>query len=132
MLTVRWTLVASLLLMLLTPATAAAGGWWTFIDVDRSTVAAGQKAKARTQVMFSSIEAAREARDEGRFYVYALRGVNDAMLSRAMSKPFREDWWSLGDADAVKLGRVVLRVTDANLARARASFTVPGPASGDV
>jgi hypothetical protein len=133
MLCVRWTLVASLLLVL-TPAPAAAGGWWTFVDMDRSTVAVGQKAKVRTQVMFSSIEAARDARDEGQFYVYALRGVDDAMLLRAMNKPFRAGWWSLEDADAVKLGRVVLRVTNANLAWARASFTVPDlpPASYDL
>jgi hypothetical protein len=30
-----------------------------------------------------------------------------------------------GDAEAVELGRVVLRVSDSNIARARASFTVP-------
>ena len=125
MLTVPRILVASLFLTLLAPAPAAAGGWWASVHTNRSTVAAGQRVKVRTEVMFNSIEAAERGRDEGRFYVYALRGVDDAMVVRAMNKPFRPGWWSLGDAEAVELGRVALSVTNGNLAWARASFVVP-------
>jgi uncharacterized coiled-coil protein SlyX len=120
---VRRFMLASLLALLL-PSAATAGGWWSFIDTDRSTVAAGQQVKAEAEVLFSSIRAAQEAQD-GRFYVYALRGLDYSNVRRAMSKPSPEDWWSLGDANALELGRVVLRVSEANLGRARASFTVP-------
>jgi hypothetical protein len=121
---VRRTVIASLLTMLLVPAPAAAGGWWTYVDTDRSTVAPGQRVNARAEVLFSSIEAAQDARDEA-FYVYAVRGLDRSMVVRAMNKPFREGWWSLGDAEAVELGRVALHISDGNLAWARASFTVP-------
>lgn len=113
------------LMALLLPSSATAGGWWSFVDTDRSTVAVGQRVKAEAEVLFSSIRAAREAEDDGRFYVYALRGLDYSMVGRAMSKPYSKDWWSLGNAEAVELGRVVVRVSDSNIARARASFTVP-------
>jgi uncharacterized coiled-coil protein SlyX len=122
--TVHRLILASLVVLLL-PSSARAGGWWTFVDTDRSTVAVGQRVKAEAEVLFSSIRAAREAEEEGRFYVYALRGLDYSMVGRAMSKPYSKDWWSLGNAEAVELGRVVLRVSDSNIARARASFTVP-------
>lgn len=122
--TVHRLILASLMVLLL-PSSATAGGWWTFVDTDRSTVAVGQRVKAEADVLFSSIRAAREAEDDGRFYVYALRGLDYSMVGRAMSKPYSKDWWSLGNAEAVELERVVLRVSDSNIARARASFTVP-------
>lgn len=118
-------LILASLMVLLLPSSATAGGWWTFVETDRSTVAVGQRVKAEAEVLFSSIRAAREAEDNGRFYVYALRGLDYSMVGRAMSKPYSKDWWSLGNAEAVELGRVVLRVSDSNIARARASFTVP-------
>ena len=123
MLTVRRFMLASLMVLLL-PSSATAGGWWSFIDTDRSAVVVGQRAKAEAEVLFSSIRAAREAQD-GRFYVYALRGLDYSIVRQAMSTPSPKDWWSLGDADAVELGRVVVRVSQGNLGRARASFTVP-------
>lgn len=123
MLAVRRFMLASLMVLLL-PSSATAGGWWSFVDTDRSTVAVGQRVKAEAEVLFSSVRAAREAQDEA-FYVYALRGVDYSIVQRAMSKPSPKDWWSLGDADAVELGRVVLRFSGGNLGRARAVFTVP-------
>jgi hypothetical protein len=125
MLTARRTCIFIAVLALLTPAPATAGGWWAYVDTKRSTVAAGQAVKVRTQVMFRSIEAAQKAEEDGRFYVYALRGVDDAMVLRAMNKPFREGWWSLGNARAIELSPLSLRVTSGNLAWARASFVVP-------
>jgi hypothetical protein len=35
------------------------------------------------------------------------------------------DWWSLGDAEAIWVAPVTVRVADANLGRASAAFTVP-------
>jgi uncharacterized coiled-coil protein SlyX len=123
MLTLRRFMLASLIVLLL-PSSATAGGWWSFIDTDRSTVAVGQRVKAEAEVLFSSIRAAREAQDR-RFYVYALRGLDYSIVRRAMNKPSPKDWWAQGDADALELGRVVLRISEANLGQARASFTVP-------
>ena len=120
---VRRLVLASLLALLLPPS-ATAGGWWSSIDTDRSTVAAGQRVEAEADVLFSSVRAAREAQDDP-FYVYALRGLDHSVVRRAMSEPYSGDWWSLGDASAVELGRVVLRISEANLGRARASFTLP-------
>jgi hypothetical protein len=110
MLTVRRFMLASLIVLLL-PSSAMAGGWWSFIDTDRSTVAVGHRVKAEAEVLFSSIRAAREAQD-GRFYVYALRGLDYSIVRQAMSKPSPKNWWSLGDADALELGRVDLRVSE--------------------
>lgn len=123
MLTARRFMLASLMALLL-PSSAAAGGWWSFVETDRSTVAVGQRVKAEAEVLFSSIRAAREAQGDP-FYVYALRGLDYSIVRRAMNKPSPKDWWSLEVADAVELGRVVLRVPEANFGRARASFTVP-------
>ena len=123
MLTVRRLVLATLLVLLL-PSSATAGGWWSFIDTDRSTVAAGQRVQAEADVLFSSVRAAREAQDD-LFYVYALRGLDHSVVRRAMNEPLSGDWWSLGDATAVKLGRVALHISEANLGRAQASFTLP-------
>lgn len=121
--TLRCAMLASLVALLL-PSPAAAGGWWSFIRTDRSTVAVGQRVEAEAPVLFSSVRAARQAADV-QYYVYALRGLDRSMVARAMTKPFRATWWSLGGAEAVELGRVVLRVGGGNLGRARALFTVP-------
>jgi hypothetical protein len=121
--TTRRLMLASLVALLL-PAPAAAGGWWSFVQTDRSTVAVGQRLKVEASLMFSSNRAAQEAREE-RFYVYALRGLDWPAVSRAMTKASPGDWWSLGDAEAVELGPVALRIGDGNLGRARALVTVP-------
>jgi hypothetical protein len=117
-------LMLAFLAALLLPVSATAGGWWSFAQTDRSTVAVGQRVKVEAGVMFSSAQAARRARD-GQFYVYALRGLDWAAVSSAMTKAVPGDWWSLGNAEAVELAPVDLRVGDGNLGRARAVFTVP-------
>jgi hypothetical protein len=122
--TVRRLVIVSLLVLAF-PSSATGGGWWSFIHTDRSTVAVGQRVTAKAEVLFSSIVAAREAEEHGRFHVYALRGLDYSIITRAMSKPSPEDWWSLGDAEAVELAPVVVQVSEANLGRARAAFTVP-------
>lgn len=43
MVPLRLALVCALGVLLLTPPAAVGGGWWTSIDVDRSTVAPGQR-----------------------------------------------------------------------------------------
>ena len=112
------------LFVLLFPTAAAAGGWWSFVQTDRSTVAVGQRVEAEADVLFASVRAAQEAVD-GRFYVYALRGLDYSITRRAMNEPTPRSWWSPGDARAVQLGPIALRVRQVNIGRARASFTVP-------
>jgi hypothetical protein len=114
----------ALLIAVLPPSPATAGGWWSFIETNRSTVAAGQRVEAEASLMFSSKLAARRAQDR-QFYVYALRRLDRSTLERAMTTATPGDWWSLGDAEAVELGPVALRVGDGNIGRARAVFTVP-------
>lgn len=101
------------------------GGWWSYIDVDRSTVAAGQRVEVNEAVAFGSVAAAEEAQEAGRFYVYLLRGFDYSVVERAMRKPSPGDWWSLEGAEAIQVGRVTVSVSDANLGRARAAFAVP-------
>ena len=76
-------------------------------------------------MLFSSVAAAEEAQEPGRFYVYVLRGFDYAIVARAMRKPFSRNWWSLGDAEAIQVGQVTVSVSDANLGKATAAFTVP-------
>jgi uncharacterized coiled-coil protein SlyX len=121
-------MLASLMVFLF-PSSATAGGWWSFIHTDRSTVAVGQRVEAEAEVLFASIPTAREALDR-RFYVYALRGFDYSIVRRVMDEPSPRGWWSLGDAHAVVLGPVALRISEANFGRARASFTVPELPSG--
>ncbi|MGH3034919.1 MAG: hypothetical protein ACRDON_10275 [Gaiellaceae bacterium] len=122
----RRLLVLSLLsLFVLPPQAAAGGGWWSFIQLDRSTVAPGQQVNARDEVWFKSAAAADAARDT-EFYVYVLHGLDYSMVERAMRKASPGDWWSLGGASAVRAGRVVVSGSaGSNLARARATFEVP-------
>lgn len=113
--------------LLLAPA-ANAGGWWTSIRLDRATVTVGQEVKAHANVMFSSVdavEAAQSGRDEQEFYVYLLRAFDYSIVERAMRKPSPRNWWSVGNADAFRVGRVVIGGSDSNLALAHASFRVP-------
>ena len=88
----------------------------------------GQQVKAHANVMFSSVdavEAAQSGRGETQFYVYVLSGFDSSILHRAMPKQFSPNWWSLGDANAIQVGRVVLGGSQSNLALANASFRVP-------
>jgi hypothetical protein len=117
---------------LLAPPPAAAGGWWTSIRVDREQVAVGQEVRAHANVMFSSVdavEAAQSGRVDEQFYVYLLRGFDYSIVKRAM-RADPGDWWTLGDAEAYRVARVVIGSGDANLALANAAFRVPELPSG--
>ena len=121
----RLALLCALGVLLITPQTAAAGGWWTYIDLNRSAAAPGQRVEVDEVVTFSSIAAAEEAAETGRFYVYLLRDFDFSVVERAMRKPAPRNWWSLGGAEAIQVGRVAISVSDTNLAKAHATFTVP-------
>jgi hypothetical protein len=118
-------LVCALGVLLLAPQAAVGGGWWSYIDLKRTTVAPGQRVEVDEAVAFDSASAAEEAREPGRFHVYLLRGFDYAVVERAMREPSPRDWWSLGDAEAIQVGQVAVSVSDTNLGRARATFSVP-------
>jgi hypothetical protein len=126
----RRLLLALALVVLAFTSEATAGGWWSGVELDRSTVAAGQRVKARATVLFSSIDAAEQARKKGRFYVYLVQGLDYSIVERAMGKPFRSGWWSPGDAEVVQVAPVAVAVRDGNIGRAHASFRVPELAPG--
>ena len=107
------------------PQTVAAGGWWSYVQVNRSHVAPGQRVELDETVVFSSAAAVEAAQQTERFYVYLLRGFDYSVVERAMRKPSPGDWWSPGDGDAIRVGQVAVSVSDANLARATAAFTMP-------
>jgi hypothetical protein len=125
MVSLRATLVCALGVALLTPQTAAGGGWWSYIDVNRSHVVPGQRVELHESVTFSSVAAAEAARQPDRYHVYLLRGFDYSVVERAMRKPSPGNWWSLGGAEAIEVGQVTVRVSDSNLGRANAAFTVP-------
>jgi hypothetical protein len=127
---VRCTLVAAVAAAtaLLGAQPATGGGWWTSIRLDRSTVTVGQEVKAHANVLLSSVEAveaAQNGREDEAFYVYLLRGFDYSIVARAMRKPSPRNWWSVGDADAFRVGRVAIAGRRSNLALAHASFRVP-------
>ena len=109
------------------PQAAAGGGWWSYPDVNRSHVAAGQSVELKvTGMLFSSAAAAQAAQQADRFHVYLLQGFDYSIVERAMRKASPRNWWSLGGAEAIEVGQVMVRVSDgANLGRASATFTVP-------
>jgi hypothetical protein len=120
--------VAVALIML---PSATAGGWWTSLRLERTKVAVGEEMKVKVNVMFSSVDAAAAAQKRGRFYVYLLRGFDDSVVERAMREPSPRNWWSVGNADAFRVGRVVIRVEEeSNLALATAAFRVPEVPAG--
>jgi hypothetical protein len=125
MVSLRVTLICALGVVLLAPQTAAGGGWWSYIDVNRSHVVPGQRVELHESVAFSSVAAAEAARQPDRFHVYLLRGFDYSVVERAMRKPSPGNWWSLGGAEAIEVGHVTVRVSDSNLGRANAAFTVP-------
>jgi hypothetical protein len=126
MVRLRLALVCTLGVLLVTPQGAAGGGWWSNIDVDRSVVTPGQGVEVETgQVAFSSTAAAKQAARGGRFYVYLLRDFDYAVVERAMGKADPRNWWSLNAAEAIQVGQVTVKVSDANLGKATAAFTVP-------
>ena len=126
----RRVVLAFTITALLVPSAAAAGGWWSGIDLERSTVAVGQRVKMKAQVLFSSVSAAADARGHP-YYVYLLRGFDYSVVERAMGKRSPRRWWSVNSGAGVfKVGRVVVHLSDTNLGKARASFIVPELAPG--
>jgi hypothetical protein len=125
MVRLRLALLCALGVLVLTPQAAAGGGWWSYIDVSRSLVAAGQRVELEVTVSFSSAAAAQAAQQTNRFHVYLLRGFDDSVVERAMRRSSPGNWWSLGDAEAIDVGHVTVSVSDGNLGRATAVFTVP-------
>ena len=125
MVRLRLALVCALGVLLFMPQGAGAGGWWSYIDVNRSHVAPGQRVELDETVAFSSAAAAEAAQQGERFYVYLLRGFDYSVVERAMRKPSPGNWWSLGGAEAIQVGQVAVNVSDANLGRATAAFTMP-------
>jgi hypothetical protein len=125
MVPLRLALVCALGVLLFLPHAATAGGWWSYVDVNRSHVAPGQRVEIDETVAFGSVAAAEEAEEAGRFYVYLLRGFDYSVVERAMRQTSPRNWWSLGDAEAIQVGQVTITVSDANLGRATAAFTMP-------
>jgi hypothetical protein len=125
----RVALVACVACVLVVPQPAAGGGWWTSIRLDRETVGVGHEVRAHANVMFSPVEAIESEQNghtqDGPFYVYLLGGFDYSIVERAMRKASPRAWWSIGDADAIRLGRVGIGTGDSNLALASASFRVP-------
>ena len=107
------------------PQTVAAGGWWSYVQVNRSHVAPGQRVALHVTVAFSSTAAAEAAEQADRFRVYVLRDFDDSVVERAMRKPSPGRWWSLGGAEAIEVGQVTVSASGTNLAKATAAFTVP-------
>ena len=121
----RLTVACAIGAFLLVPQGAAAGGWWSYVHLDRSEFAPGERVELSEEVMFDSIAAAEAAERSDRFRVYVLRGFDYAVVHGAMRKAVPGDWWSLGGAEAIEVGRVTIRASDSNLASATAAFTVP-------
>jgi len=121
----RVALIFALGILLLTPQAAAGGGWWSSISVDRSTVTAGQRVEVKASVSFQSLAAAEEAGESGRFYVHLLRGFDYTVLEPAMREAEPRNWWTLGDAETIRVAPVTVSVRDDGTGRARATFTMP-------
>jgi hypothetical protein len=121
----RLALICAFGILLVTPQAAAGGGWWSSISVDRSTVAAGQRVEVKASVYFSSVAAAKEAGESGRFYVHVLRGFDYAVLEAAMREAEPRDWWTLGGAETIRVAPVTVTVQEHGMGRARAAFTLP-------
>jgi hypothetical protein len=120
--------LACVAVTLLVPPTARAGGWWTSIRLDRTKVTVGQEVKAHANVMFRSVdavEAAQSGKKQEAFYVYLLRAFDHSIVERAIRKPSPRNWWSVGSAEALRVGRVVIGGSESNLALANAYFRVP-------
>jgi hypothetical protein len=125
----RVALMACVAGLLAVPQVAAGGGWWTSIRLDRERVGVGDEVKAYANVMFSAVDAI-EAEQRGLeqdepLYVYLLGGFDYSIVERAMRKASPRAWWSIGNAKAIRAGRVVVGTGDSNLALASASFRIP-------
>ena len=123
----RCAAVFLFLVVLAVPAPAAAGGWWSFIELESTYLAPGMRVEAADSgLSFTSTKEAERARRTGRYYVYLIEGLDlDTVKDQMLRADPRRGWWALGDAMALRAGRVSLRGWHANLARAHARFVTP-------
>jgi hypothetical protein len=118
-------------LLLSATGSADAGGWWSIIDLESRYLVVGRTVQAHsTDVLFSSVDQAEEARDQMHFYAYLVRGYEFSALERAMRKAEPRHWWKLGNSDLTLLGEVSLSISTDNLATATTRFVVPDVSLG--
>ena len=125
----RLVVVALVATALGLPGAASGGGWWSFVHVDPSVTTAGQRVEVRAEFLFRSAAEAADAETRADYSVYLLRGFDYAIVDRAMREQRPGNWWSLGDAEGIRLAPVAL-TTSGNLGRARALVTVPDVGPG--
>jgi hypothetical protein len=65
---------------------ARAGGWWSSIDLNGRHISIGETVNARAEVLFRTLQVARDARTT-EYYAYLARGVDTNALECAMSQP---------------------------------------------
>ncbi len=121
----KLTVLAIVGIALSLPQAASGGGWWSYINVEDSQLVTGETVEVRDEVFFRSIETATRARSTGEFYVYLIQGLDYGMVNEAMTKPDPRNWWTLGGAEALRVGRVVLDDSNSNVVRAHTRFVVP-------
>jgi hypothetical protein len=115
---------AALLLAAALAGPAQAGGWWTSIRIDGPYVGVGETLTVGANPMFGTIAAAGQAHRSGGFHAYLLQGVDEEMVSEAMSVAEPGDWWTPPPVRHL-VGTVRLSRPDANLATATAEVTIP-------
>jgi hypothetical protein len=84
-----------------------------------------------SEFLFPSVESAQRATDEGGWYAYLIDGLDVQRLHNVMGKPEGYGWWELGSANATQLAPITFHGIDANLATARATFSVPAVEVGE-
>lgn len=109
------------------PSSARAGGWWTYLDLD-GPVAPGERVTARAELMFRTVEEAREARATT-YYTYLMPSIDSQALEWAMSRPHPKEWWS-PPAELLRVGEVKLSGWDTNVVFATTTLSVPEVPSG--
>jgi hypothetical protein len=102
---------------------ARAGGWWSSIHLNGRHIGIGETVNARAEVLFRTLQVARDARTT-EYYAYLARGLDTKALERAMSQPEPRRWWT-PPRELLLVGDVDLSQWDSNLAMSRADLTVP-------
>lgn len=115
------TMVVALSLSVAVPA--GAGGWWSYVDFDRSNVAAGDRLTSRTELLFTQAGMAADARSD-QYFAYLVRGIDRQLLNDAMMRPSPKRWW-VQPKVAIQLGRVRLVDRPSGLVQARVAVRIP-------
>jgi hypothetical protein len=128
----RWAMLVLPLVMLAVPFPASAGGWWSYIELNNRYLAPGTMVHSvGTRIFFDSVREAHEARRGGSYYAYLIEDFDYHVVTEAQSKMDPSPrWWRIGDAAAMRVGRVSLGGWDANLATATARFVAPDVTPG--